>query len=105
MDGAQARLKLRSLEALRPRRICGKGGWGSGEIETLTELDRVETKAKVERVDGAQARLKLENEAEGPIERGCGKGGWGSGEIETLDSAQQEKAIFLWKGWMGLRRD
>ena len=59
---------------------CGKGGWGSGEIET-TE------------VVGKRNELL------------CGKGGWGSGEIETAVNVVAVVEMTWWKGWMGLRRD
>ena len=59
VDGAQARLKQTWHKLCSPKDYRGKGGWGSGEIETRTPED--------------QARYDR-----------CGKGGWGSGEIETL---------------------
>ena len=59
---------------------CGKGGWGSGEIET--------------------GRCNHPH-----VGQRSGKGGWGSGEIETNQQCWFCCANTEWKGWMGLRRD
>ena len=60
MDGTQARLKRILSRTSRTCCSCGKGGWDSGEIETIA------------------ARNEL-------VALGLGgKGGWDSGEIETL---------------------
>ena len=80
MDGAQARLKRVWREHLFKRFPGGKGGWGSGEIET------------------AERDLYSSN-------RDGGKGGWGSGEIETGKGKGRKASDWAWKGWMGLRRD
>ena len=58
VDGAQARLKLLVGVSCAILNRCGKGGWGSGEIETLKKHFRIGIANMVERVDGAQARLK-----------------------------------------------
>ena len=58
VDGAQARLKLHHHVVANAVDDGGKGGWGSGEIETDT----------------------LQSVAYNIL---SGKGGWGSGEIET----------------------
>ena len=59
VDGAQARLKPECVISWIPRYLsCGKGGWGSGEIETLCLYGK-------------------------SLFMSGGKGGWGSGEIET----------------------
>ena len=60
--------------------LCGKGGWDSGEIETHVRT--------------------LESNP-----TSCGKGGWDSGEIETLQASSCSVGFLEWKGWMGLRRD
>ena len=58
VDGAQARLKL-GINALGLKNVFrGKGGWGSGEIETVQRSSSSNQESRVERVDGAQARLK-----------------------------------------------
>ena len=80
VDGAQARLKLLLPFPLLVSLSRGKGGWGSGEIETMPGFS-------------ASGRL------------GRGKGGWGSGEIETVDTNVTIITYLKWKGWMGLRRD
>ena len=59
VDGAQARLKLCCPSAPANGRCRGKGGWGSGEIET----GYTQTQTVLIAIGG--------------------KGGWGSGEIET----------------------
>ncbi len=59
VDGAQARLKHLDVAVMLTVGVCGKGGWGSGEIETINTLTTTK-------------------------EPSCGKGGWGSGEIETI---------------------
>ena len=59
VDGAQARLKHLDTAKAAARALGGKGGWGSGEIETSMMM-----------------RISVSW-------LGRGKGGWGSGEIET----------------------
>ena len=61
--------------------MCGKGGWGSGEIETGLIRCSIWTLIP------------------------SGKGGWGSGEIETRVKSGDSERPASWKGWMGLRRD
>ena len=58
----------------------GKGGWDSGEIETVSKMLVV-------------------------LQKLCGKGGWDSGEIETHIILKPIEKAPMWKGWMGLRRD
>ena len=83
VDGAQARLKLSGMTDSLGRHYSGKGGWGSGEIETAVTFDEYPDDWDVERVDGAQARLKLHDALIDRLTQPSGKGGWGSGEIET----------------------
>ena len=83
MDGAQARLKWVQRRCQVEALGRGKGGWGSGEIETIHAVVEPVDEIRVERVDGAQARLKLDP-GTWHCQTDCsGKGGWGSGEIET----------------------
>ena len=63
--------------------MSGKGGWDSGEIETVAFTMLSCTIQRVERVDGTQARLKPINWIVTDPRRMRGKGGWDSGEIET----------------------
>ena len=62
----------------------GKGGWDSGEIETISQEPSTTSQLRVERVDGTQARLKLYIINNGNAFKNRGKGGWDSGEIETV---------------------
>src|SRR6266852_2413879 len=101
VDGAQARLKpgkdLLSTQQstggkggwgsgeIETRLFCiislnnargGKGGWGSGEIETAQSNPQRLLRLRVERVDGAQARLKHVFIPVSPsMYCSCGKGG------------------------------
>ena len=61
--------------------VGGKGGWDSGEIETTKYSSTGFSIPQVERVDGTQARLKPANQ------RG------------------RTQEYLAWKGRMGLRRD
>ena len=82
-DGTQARLKLpeqRSRPSVRVR--SGKGGWDSGEIETIPGCTALLLSAEVERADGTQARLKRKDQSQSCI-----------------------VSAMMWKGRMGLRRD
>ena len=81
VDGAQARLKQKLNPLEGDEHPGGKGGWGSGEIETRHAQLSSQAFPYVERVDGAQARLK------------------------QLTAHILTSKAFMWKGWMGLRRD
>src|SRR6266705_3347102 len=79
----------------------GKGGWGSGEIETHSRMVLAKQRRLVERVDGAQARLKHTDSIFTQHALGCGKGGWGSGEIETRDRLLLSLQLLRGKGGWG----
>ena len=83
MDGAQARLKQNDAPFGGVQLISGKGGWGSGEIETW--LWEIQPLMKMLRGKGGWGSGEIETDNltifDGP--NSGGKGGWGSGEIET----------------------
>src|SRR5712672_154895 len=70
---------LSRLNNSRSSLYGGKGGWGSGEIETPCHLVLPDCFQMVERVDGAQARLK-----QYPGRRDCNSGT----RVERVDGAQ-----------------
>ena len=104
VDGTQARLKPWNLVRIYSSETCGKGGWDSGEIETILDSSN-DKDFRVERVDGTQARLKPHAATTAAVSAVVERVDGTQARLKHRRKGRASTETHQWKGWMGLRRD